>query len=106
MTCRNNTFSGSEAIGQHPGEHGEAPQGPGHHLAGHRDEAEVDRVAVLGLQIGQFGEPDAVLAGRGAAERQRPPDHAVVHGLGPSHFAGIVRIDDKTDVKIAIADMT
>ena len=61
--------------------------------------------AVLGLEIADLAVADAVLAGAGAAERERLVDHAPVHRLGARHLGRVVEIDQEDQVEVAVADV-
>ncbi|SPC14782.1 hypothetical protein CO2235_220015 [Cupriavidus oxalaticus] len=67
---------------------------------------QVERIlAVLLHQEALLVQPHAVLAGAGAAHRQRAFDDALVDGLGLGHFLRLVRVDQDRHVEIAVADV-
>src|SRR5690349_11900320 len=87
-----------------------------HHLAGVEDiqwiergfsrPHEIDRAAVLKLHGVDLARADTVFAGAGAIEGYRPADEPVVDLMRLGQFGGARRIDDETEVEVAIADMS
>src|SRR5215475_620476 len=63
------------------------------------------RLAMLGGEEIDLAVADAMLAGTGAAERQRPHHHAVVELPGALELLLVRRIDDEDEMEVAIADM-
>src|SRR5450631_4643484 len=63
------------------------------------------RLAVLLVQELDLAHADAVLAGAGAAHRQRPRHHAIVQRLGARQVGRIVGIDHHGEMEVAVADM-
>src|SRR3954454_15062811 len=86
-----------------------------HDLAGVEDtvrveellDAAVERheIAVLLLQVAELAEADSVLARARPATGQRVVDQRRVQRLGPGDRRGVVRIEQKRDVEVAVADV-
>ena len=60
---------------------------------------------MLGLHIADFTNADTMLAGAGAAHGERAVDHVVVDPLGPRELLFIARLEQESDMKIAVAGM-
>ena len=65
----------------------------------------VDRLAVLGFERRDLAVADAVLAGAGAAHRQRARDHPLVVVVDLRQLGLAGRIDQVDDVEVAVAGM-
>ena len=67
---------------------------------------DVEGVAVLGFQVLNFAEANAMLAGAGAAHGLRARDQAAVKFVGDFQIAvAVIGTDEKSDVEIAVSDM-
>src|SRR5262245_63335328 len=61
--------------------------------------------AVFGYQILHFPLPDPMLAGAGPVHRKRALDQPLRESFGAPYLVGVVHIDKKRQMKIAVANV-